>query len=73
MFFLILSDGDGILTHWRRLTKLHGSIGKHNHDAHLVAAMLVYGISSILTFNKQDFVRYPEISAITPPEVLAGV
>jgi hypothetical protein len=31
------------------------------HDTRLVAAMLVYGIKHILTFNVSDFARYPNI------------
>jgi hypothetical protein len=38
--------------------------GKNAHDARLVAAMLVHGIESILTFNTQDFFRYGEIRVL---------
>jgi predicted nucleic acid-binding protein len=38
--------------------------GKNAHDARLVAAMVVHGIDSILTFNAQDFVRYREIRVL---------
>ena len=49
----------------------HGAAGKQNHDARLAAAMIVHGIGKILTFNKDDFLRYPEISSVTPQEALA--
>jgi predicted nucleic acid-binding protein len=32
----------------------------------LIAAMNFYGISRILTFNEDDFRRYPDIEIITP-------
>ena len=40
--------------------------GKNTHDARLVAAMVVHGVSSILTFNIQDFTRYAEITIFDP-------
>ena len=59
----------------RRITELRsrhpaGRTGKTTHDARLVAAMNVHGISSILTFNVQDFARYAAKSAVHP-ETLA--
>jgi predicted nucleic acid-binding protein len=38
--------------------------GVQVHDARLAAAMYAHGISHILTFNGNDFRRYPGISAI---------
>jgi predicted nucleic acid-binding protein len=51
---------------WQRLVVDHGVSGKSTHDAHLVAAMIVNGIGSILTFNAQDFLRYSEILVLDP-------
>jgi predicted nucleic acid-binding protein len=42
------------------------------HDARLVAAMNVYGIKGILTFNGRDFSRYPSIRAERPRDVRVG-
>jgi len=39
------------------------------HDAHLVAAMQVYGLRTILTFNGDDFKRYPRIFVLNPASV----
>ena len=44
-------------------------IGVNVHDARLVAAMLVHGLTHILTFNIADFARYSEITAVNPPTV----
>ena len=53
---------------WERLVATHNVSGKNTHDARLVAAMFVHGVSTILTFNVQDFVRYP-ISVLNPHDV----
>jgi predicted nucleic acid-binding protein len=49
---------------------------RYNHPMHAealraVAAMQVYGISHILTFNKDDFKRFPSITVVTPAEITA--
>ena len=49
---------------WERLVADYGVSGKSAHDARLVAAMVVHGIESILTFNAQDFLRYGEIRVL---------
>jgi predicted nucleic acid-binding protein len=36
------------------------------HDARLVAAMKAHGIGRILTFNGEDFERYPDIEVVIP-------
>ena len=49
---------------WERLVVEYRVSGKNAHDARLVAAMVVHGIESILTFNTQDFLRYGEIRVL---------
>jgi predicted nucleic acid-binding protein len=49
---------------WERLVADYRVSGKNAHDARLVAAMVVHGIESILTFNAQDFLRYGEIRVL---------
>jgi len=44
----------------------YGGTGVQAHDARLVAAMNVYGVSRILTFNAQDFTRYQDMEVIRP-------
>ena len=51
---------------WRRLVVRHAVTGVKVHDARLVAAMLVHGVSNILTLNDRDFARYAGISAVNP-------
>ena len=43
--------------------------GVQVHDARLVAAMAVHGVSNILTLNDRDFARYSGIVAVHPRAV----
>jgi predicted nucleic acid-binding protein len=70
--FSIVDDMPTIRPEWERLVTQHQVLGKNAHDARLVAAMLVHGISQILTFNKQHFQRYPGIIVISPQDVIQG-
>lgn len=65
-FFGLLSESLEVYAEWKRLVIAHSVTGVKVHDARLVAAMKVYGLSRILTFNKDDFRRYPDIEIITP-------
>jgi predicted nucleic acid-binding protein len=64
--FTFLPDNEKVHTEWRRLVETHSVLGKQVHDARLVAAMIVHGISHLLTLNQADFTRYPEITAVHP-------
>jgi predicted nucleic acid-binding protein len=55
---------------WERLVATYLVAGKNSHDARLVAAMVVHGTKSILTFNAQDFTRYAEITVLDPRMVV---
>jgi predicted nucleic acid-binding protein len=39
------------------------------HDARIVAAMTVHQVNSILSFDLDDFKRYPGINVVHPTEV----
>lgn len=54
---------------WERLVTQYGVSGKNAHDAHLIAAMMVHGIESILTFNAQDFLRYGEVRVLDVTQI----
>jgi predicted nucleic acid-binding protein len=69
--FNFIADTSAIHPVWESLVLQHRVSGKPAHDARLVAAMLVHGIESILTFNTSDFKRYPGIKAVNPAEVLS--
>jgi predicted nucleic acid-binding protein len=62
---------DSLATHqeWRRLIVAHAVTGVAVHDARLAAAMRVYGINYLLTFNVGDFKRYIGMTAVSPTDV----
>lgn len=64
--FHLLPELPSFFAEWERLVTTHQVAGKAAHDARLVAAMAVHGLSHILTFNVADFTRYPGITAIDP-------
>jgi predicted nucleic acid-binding protein len=68
----MLQDSPAIYPEWRRIVAAHQVLGKNAHDARLVAAMAVHGITHILTFNPGDFIRFPGIVALDPTIVLAS-
>lgn len=47
----------------------HQVSGKPTHDARLVAAMQVHGVTAILTFDRAGFSRYPGIQVVHPAAV----
>ena len=49
----------------------HGISGVKIHDARLVAAMNVHGVKHIVTFDVEDFKRYPGIQVFHPDDVLS--
>ena len=55
---------------WKRLVVAHQVSGVEVHDTRLVAAMNVQGITHIVTYNKDDFKRFRNITASLPSEVI---
>ena len=70
-FFLLLDEPTSVFSEWEKLVVLHAIVGKNAHDTRLVAAMMVHGITHLLTFNKQDFQRFTNITVLTPADVMA--
>ncbi len=68
-YFYFLPDNADIHTEWRRLVVDYRVSGVKVHDARLAAAMIVHGVTHILTFNTSDFARYPEITTVHPTDV----
>jgi predicted nucleic acid-binding protein len=64
--FTFLPDNEKIHTEWRRLVETYSVSGKQVHDARLVAARIVHGVTHLLTLNTADFTRYTEIAAVHP-------
>ena len=55
--FKMLDETPAIYQSWKLLVDIGNVIGTQVHDARLVAACQVYGISHILTFNTVHFKR----------------
>jgi len=62
--FPALPDTAAIYEEWRRIVVAFKVSGVKAHDARLVGAMRVYGISRILTLNPSDFARYSALGII---------
>ncbi len=63
------TDRPEIYAEWKRLVTQHAVMGKPAHDARIVAAMKVHGITHLLTFNVGDFKRFQQITVVSPNEV----
>jgi predicted nucleic acid-binding protein len=70
-FFLLLLDEPSIFSEWERLVTQHRVSGKQAHDARIVAAMYVHGVTHLLTFNTDDFKRYTYMVAVNPAQIAA--
>lgn len=57
---------------WESLVIERQVSGKPAHDARLVAAMQAHGLTSILTFDRSGFSRYPGIEVVHPADVAAS-
>jgi predicted nucleic acid-binding protein len=68
--FVLLDETPAIYGVWERFVISTPVVGENGHDARLVAAMSVHGLTHLLTFNAQDFRQYPGITAVTPADVL---
>jgi predicted nucleic acid-binding protein len=62
--FPMLADSQAVYPEWRRLVVTFGVSGVQVHDARLVAAMTVHGVTHILTLNTSDFARYAPIGVM---------
>lgn len=67
--FRLLPDTPAIFKEWEALVASYAVRGKEVHDARIVAAMLAYKVPNLLTFNKDDFKRYTEITPIDPRNI----
>jgi predicted nucleic acid-binding protein len=67
--FTLLPDPPDLFTRWLELCDRHMVKGRTAYDTPLVALMAGNGVSHLLTFNADDFQRYPKITVIAPGEV----
>ncbi|GAA6614921.1 type II toxin-antitoxin system VapC family toxin [Scytonema sp. NUACC26] len=69
-YFTFKPDNAAVHAEWRRLVVDYKVSGVKVHDTRLVAAMCVYGITDLITFNTLDFTRYTEITAHHPTDII---
>lgn len=67
--FFFLPETPAIFPVWEALVIDNAVSGKSSHDARLVAAMQVHGLTAILTFDKKGFSRFHGIEVVHPAEV----
>jgi len=60
--FFFLPETPAIYPAWETLVVGRAVSGKPSHDARLVAAMQVHGLTAILTFEKTGFSRFSLVS-----------
>ena len=70
--FSFAPDSEATHQEWRRIVVAAGVSGIQVHDARMVAAMRVHGITNLLTLNAKDFRRFSGIAVLSPDEVLAS-
>jgi predicted nucleic acid-binding protein len=67
--FHYVSDHPDLFNEWFRLVVEYNVQGKVEHDARLVAAMILGNVTHMLTFNYDDFQRFAEITIVAPDAV----
>jgi predicted nucleic acid-binding protein len=67
----LLPDIPEIYSEWERLVNQHAVSGRKAHDTRIVAAMKVYGLHHLVTFNVDDFKRYAGITVVHPQDIVA--
>ena len=64
--FIVLPESSAIYNEWKNLVEIHRVSGVQVHDARLVAAMKVHGVTNLITLNIKDFSRFSGITVIEP-------
>ena len=67
--FPVLPDNPAIYEKWKALVLAHDVRGVNVHDARLVAAMMIHGVTHMLTSNVKDFQRYSDIHVVEPNQI----
>lgn len=65
-----LPEPPDIVEPWSALVTRHRVLGKAAHDARIAALAITSGIHVLVTLNRSDFARFPEIQTILPSELL---
>lgn len=68
--FPLLEETSQIFPNWLNLVANSKVMGKRTHDARIIAAMLVHGVTHLLTFNPTDFAITSSIIITHPQELV---
>jgi predicted nucleic acid-binding protein len=69
--FPLLKESEDIFPNWLNLVTANKVMGKRTHDVRIVAVMLAYQITHILTFNPSDFLLTTSIVVVLPQDLLS--
>ena len=61
----MVTENDYSYRIWKKLLNTHTVTGVAVHDARLVSVMLSHGVSTVVTLNERDFLRYSGINVTT--------
>ena len=61
-----LDETHGVSIRLRELVQSSACVGKHVHDANVVATALAHGVERILTANVDDFLRFRDFIEVVP-------
>jgi predicted nucleic acid-binding protein len=64
--FLVADDDLRVTQHLLALIQQIPTGGRQVHDANIVATMLVYQVSTVLTHNVEDFDRFAGVVTVLP-------
>lgn len=64
--FKVAEDGPDVTAHLLTLLQQIPMGGKQIHDANIVATMLAWGVTHLLTHNVADFTRFQPLITIVP-------
>ncbi len=71
--FPLLNETSQIFPNWLALVTENQIKGKRTHDSRIVAVMMAFNISCILTLNPRDFSGISGITTVHPQEILDKV
>jgi predicted nucleic acid-binding protein len=70
--FRLIPESPAVYERWRQLAQTHAVRGRQVFDARLAAIMIEGSVDHILTFNVDDFRRYPGINAVSPHSLVVA-
>ena len=68
--FPLANEPPSLFFHWLEIVSTHNILGKHTHDARIVALMKGLSINHILTLNPTDFTNLADIVVVHPQQVV---